>query len=151
MKQMRICDRQAVTQWLLSLLDCRMSITGLCGKPVQSRYGIVQVMSLSPTEMVFSCPWILPVNRGLTLSFELTAGPNTIRFSGSQVIRLDSVELQGCRYRVRYDIGGPDRIWLLFAVNRQLSESRGLMAAALNSYTAYDPGVRPANQLDMQL
>lgn len=135
MNEKQFESKQNVLRIMLGSIECRLCISKLDNKPVQTNYALVHVTHLDSREIQFTSPLLLPVTRQMTLSFKLALANTVIHFKGSRIKRkyLGS----DYHYEVEYEMDGLERAMFISTINHIMGEARFLTNRALSSYSSY--------------
>ncbi|WP_282937404.1 hypothetical protein [Paenibacillus sp. RC67] len=120
---------------MLGSMECRLSISKLDNKPVQTNYALVHVTHLDSREIHFTSPLLLPVMRKLTLSFKLVLADTVIYFNGSRIKR--KYIGSDYHYEVEHEMEGVERALFISTINHIMGEAHFATNRALASYSSF--------------
>ncbi|MBE1444645.1 hypothetical protein [Paenibacillus sp. OAS669] len=135
MNEKQIGSKQNRLRNVLGSMECRMWISKLDNKPVQTNYGLVQVTNLDAREIHFTSSLLLPVTRQMTLSFQLVSSDGVIHFSGSGIKR--KYIGPDYHYEVKHELDETERSLFISSVNLILGESHSITNRVLASYSSF--------------
>ncbi|MCS7463907.1 hypothetical protein N0M98_27750 [Paenibacillus doosanensis] len=128
-------DKQFHLRKLLRSMECRLSISQVNDRPVQTGFALVEVEGLSSGEIQFVSELLLPDRGHVTFSLEFVFEEAVLKFQGSKLHRCG--ESAPYRYQLEYEMNRLERSMLFAKINHLMEASQSAVTKAIASYASF--------------